>query len=205
MGDDTSPVAVFTEIYRNNSWGEGSGPGAKPAATRTYRQALQRLLETRRVRSVVDVGCGDWASSQFIDWKHATYHGVDVVDTVIQANTQKYARRGVTFECVDALDHYLWPPADLLLCKDVLQHWPIASIRYFCANVIPRYPLALVTNDIASPSLTEQDVNAEIMVGGWRTLDLEAAPFQLVPAWHFDYEIPGEETKRVYLFEHLRG
>lgn len=205
MINERSPGLIFGEVYRSGAWGRGSGSGSTPASTRWYRRKLEYLLKRYRIGSVVDVGCGDWAHSRLVDWGRAAYLGIDVVPGVIEANTRKFARPGVSFECVDALDEFPWPPGDLLICKDVLQHWPNESVLEFCTDAISTYDFTLMTNDISSPHLGPEFVNTNIAMGGWRTLDLEAPPFNFAPAWQFDYEIPHEETKRVYLFRHRAG
>lgn len=200
-GEADSTASVFREVYRTATWGVGSGPGSTPVSTQLYRHVLADLLSRHDIGSVVDVGCGDWAYSRFIDWGRADYLGIDVVDTLIVENTRRYARAGVRFECVDVLLHDI-SPVDLLICKDVLQHWPNDSIVDFCRGTASRYPFVLLTNDISSPSLVDEDLNSDVEMGGWRTLDLEAPPFGLTAAWSVDYVIPGEETKRISLFTH---
>src|SRR5437870_4263480 len=65
---------VFTEIYNQAIWGaneqgEGySGPGSTMASTVEYRGFLQNFLKEKGIRSVVDLGCGDWEFSQNMDW-----------------------------------------------------------------------------------------------------------------------------------------
>jgi SAM-dependent methyltransferase len=66
-------------------WGAGSGPGSASHETIAYRAFLQGFLQWNRVRSVVDLGCGDWQFSRFIDWSGVDYTGVDVVAPVIEA------------------------------------------------------------------------------------------------------------------------
>jgi SAM-dependent methyltransferase len=194
--------STFDMIYRNRLWGSGSGPGSQPETTQRYRRVLERLLTSHDIGSVLDVGCGDWAFSRLIDWGSACYRGIDIVPDLIAENDRRFAMPGIAFECADVLTDFSWPAADLLLCKDVLQHWPNSRVVDFCATVLPRYPFAMLTSDVASPTVTVEDLNADIPMGGWRTLDLEAAPFHLGPEWRLDYAIPSQETKRIYFFRH---
>lgn len=193
---------TFDMIYGNSLWGNGSGPGSQPASTRRYRKVLEGVLTSHDIGSVLDVGCGDWSFSRLIDWGSARYHGIDIVPGLIAENDRRFAMPGITFECVDVLTDFSWPAADLLLCKDVLQHWPNSRVADFCATVLRRYPFGMLTNAVASPTITVEDVNVDIPMGGWRALDLEAAPFHLDPAWRLDYTIPRGETKRIYFFQH---
>jgi hypothetical protein len=59
-----------------------------------------------------------------------------------------------------------------------------------------------LTNDIWS--LHEHaGLNADVPVGSWRTVDLEAPPFALHGRWRCDFDIRGEWTKRALLL--VRG
>ena len=46
------------------------------ATTRGYVKSLHALAE-RRIRTVVDLGCGDWQFSKYVDWRGIEYHGYD--------------------------------------------------------------------------------------------------------------------------------
>jgi len=194
-GDETG--AVFGEIYESAAWEGGSGEGSRAAVTAVYRGIVEALVQGSDVRSVVDVGCGDWEFSQLIDWSDVSYLGLDVVPDVIARNRESFARPGVEFRHAD-VQVELPPAADLLLCKDVLQHWPVAWIQAFLRSTRRRYRYALLTNDIAS-TRPSHPLNSDIELGDWRPLDLESAPFGVHATWHLDYDVRGEWTKRAIL------
>src|SRR4051812_27850000 len=55
--------AVFSDIYRNNSWGDAesvSGRGSTLARTEVIRRSLPGLLESVGARSLLDAPCGDF-------------------------------------------------------------------------------------------------------------------------------------------------
>jgi hypothetical protein len=123
------------------------------------------------VRSVVDVGCGDWQFSRLMDWSGMDYLGIDAVAPVIQENTSLFAKPGIRFQHLDVVETPP-PPADVLILKDVLQHWPFASIH----QAIPwfsQYKYVLITNDDAPQG------NIDTSMGGYRPLDVRKAPFHL--------------------------
>ena len=162
---------LFSRIYSGNEWLQGSGEGSLPELTEDYRAFLSRFLREHEVRSVVDVGCGDWQFSRLMDWSGIEYLGIDAVSSVIEDNTRQFAKPGVRFQCQDVLDKPP-PAADLLLLKDVLQHWPFTSI----SQVIPwlsQYRYVLITNDDVTGE------NIDISMGGYRPLDVRKAPFEL--------------------------
>src|SRR5207244_903609 len=85
----------------------------------TYIQFLEIFLQCNNIRSVIDLGCGDWSFSRFIQWGNIQYLGIDMIQPVITKNLNEFAARNIRFLHADALAIDL-PKADLLLCKDVL-------------------------------------------------------------------------------------
>jgi SAM-dependent methyltransferase len=165
---------VFSTIYENNEWKMGSGEGSLPEFTTGYRKFLQRFLKRYKIASVVDLGCGDWQFSRLMDWKGIDYLGVDIVDSVIEENKKKFEEDRIKFVCSDIRD-FQGPGADLIIIKDVLQHWSNAEILRF----IPRlrdYKYGLITNCAVSG---DQKVNGEIEDGAFRPIDLRKDPFNL--------------------------
>jgi SAM-dependent methyltransferase len=150
---------VFQTIFRDHFWAgqSRSGPGSDVGATRPYRAFLERFLRDHWVRSVVDVGCGDWTSTRLLDWQGADYLGLDVVPELIEANRAQYGCPGVRFDLIDLSADPL-PPADLVLCKDVLQHLPNDAVNVFLGK-LPIYRWAILVNDVL-----------RTRGGSWRTL-----------------------------------
>lgn len=164
--------AQFEEIYAENKWLYGSGEGSQRRHTKRYMSFLQAFLRSNNIKSVVDIGCGDWQFSQFIDWKGIDYSGFDVVGSVIEANQRKFAAPGVRFQLtVGGTSDF--PSADLLIAKDVLQHWSNDAIRAFLPN-FKKYSYCLITNCVNPNGKT---TNEDIENGGFRYLDLRLAPF----------------------------
>jgi SAM-dependent methyltransferase len=183
---------AFADIYRNNVWGFGSGHGSLTNVTKGYRSFVETFIRENGVRSVVDYGCGDWQFSRLINWGDAEYTGVDVVESVVAANQKQYGRCGVRFE----LNNGKARSGDLLLVKDVLQHFSDDDIEDFLRDVLPRFRFALITNCV----LPESILNASISTGSFRPLDLRKAPFKF-PATAV-YSFTGPKTyswrKRMY-------
>jgi len=173
--DQVAPDAMtrtFAGIYQRDGWGGGSGNGARSVNNIEYCAFLARFLERNFIRSVVDLGCGDWQFSRFINWDGISYLGVDAVPDIVQHNTERFGSATVRFGIFSGL-HDL-PAADLLLCKDVMQHWPNGMIVEALAAFRGRYRYVLLTND--EEPLDRQ--NQDIPLGGWRALDLRKPPFQ---------------------------
>lgn len=165
---------IFAHIYREDLWGGGSGEGSQPQHVRPYVRFLEGFLAERRIGSVVDFGCGDWAFARHIDWQGALYQGFDIVPAVVAANRAAHARPGVRFELAPPRPDEL-PAADLLLVKDVLQHWSNARVADFLP-VLQKYRYALLTHCIGLPGAA---CNQDIRDGEFRPIDLCAAPFHV--------------------------
>jgi SAM-dependent methyltransferase len=192
----------FENIYAQNLWRGGSGEGSLPSSTKGYARFVQNFIRDNRITSVVDLGCGDWQFSRFIDWSGVRYRGFDIVRPVIEQNRSLYARAGVDFDVSpERFDQY--PSADLLIVKDVLQHWSTATIGRFLPT-LKRYPFALITNCIdprrrkfwKKPATKNPDIDD----GDFRYLDLRKAPFFLQAKAVYSFS-PGADWYRRYPFK----
>jgi len=131
---------IFSKIYKTNLWG-GSGGGSTPSNTVEYRALLQDFLWENDIKTVVDFGCGDWMFSHLMDWRDVQYLGIDCVASVIGVNKLRYEAPNIQFQLSGNP-----PPSDLLILKDVLQHWDDASIVEFLDSVIENHKYILITN-----------------------------------------------------------
>ena len=186
----------FSEIYERQLWGPGSGVGSAPDKTLEYRTFVQQFMARNRVRSVVDLGCGEWQFSQLIDWSGVRYLGVDVVPAMIEKNQRDFGGGNIAFETFESLAKL--PRADLLLCKDVLQHLPNSLVKEYLAAFRKQYKFLLITNDEEPVEI----LNTDTEIGGWRTLRLDREPFgepgAVVLSWRVPY-LSGGTTKATYL------
>jgi hypothetical protein len=117
---------IFTEIYEQAQWGGRrgdffSGRGSDPLVTRAYCDAIREFIITHRIRSVVDLGCGDFEVGRRIQCPGVDYTGVDVVDALIERNRRLHGSATVRFECLDMVEDEL-PSAELCLVRQVFQH-----------------------------------------------------------------------------------
>jgi len=172
----------FEHIYAHNIWGSGSGEGSFLIHARPYVTFLQRFLRERDIRSVVDFGCGDWQFSKAIDWGDIRYRGYDIVASVVLENRKRYQTRHITFHEIGGACDDL-PPADLLIVKDVLQHWSDESVLAFLP-VISRFRYALITNCVNPLGPTQ---NLPIEDAGFRYLDLRLPPFNIAAHEAFSF------------------
>lgn len=80
----------FERIYQEKIWGSSeeddgfSGGGSLLQYAFLFHEYLTRFLQDHQIRSVVDLGCGDWTFAKWINWRGIDYIGYDVVGSVIE-------------------------------------------------------------------------------------------------------------------------
>lgn len=158
----------FTKIYDKNIWGGGSGTGSKMSThNKKYISFLEDVLhdKDKKIKTICDIGCGDWQFSQFIDWSNYEYTGIDCVPSVIEKNLKDHKKEGVNFECkvVDTN----WSPEgyDLIIIKDVIQHWTDEDIMVYFTKILKNNKYVFCTNgfkfmrDPSKNALECRDIN----------------------------------------------
>ncbi len=160
---------VFCSLYEDGVWDERQ-PGSTLEASRPYRSFVEQLLVEHEIRSVLDAGCGLVGYPHAIDWKGARYVGLDIVPAVVERNRARFP--GVEYVEGDARQLGAYTGFDLLLVKDVLQHWSLESVRAFLAQpALASFKHVLLVN-----CDDERVDNADIDDGDWRPLNLLAPP-----------------------------
>ncbi len=181
--------AAFSSIYSEHTWGSESksGPGSEAVKAKKYIAFLQRFIKKHRIKSIVDIGCGDWSIARNLDLSEIRYMGMDVVPEVVTSLTRNFQKENIKFICEDATSAKL-PEADLLIIKDVLQHWPNANVHSFLKK-LDGFKLALLTNDYARcrirrflgyefcGEILQEPVDIEF--GECRSIKLREKPFSL--------------------------
>ena len=186
---------VFSKIYKEDLWNEGSGDGSKIENVREYVDVLQKYIDKPEIKTVIDLGCGDWQFSKFLDLSSVLYLGVDVVDSVIDSNIDLYSASNIDFISRDIITYEL-PQVDLIICKDVLQHLSNRDVISVLIKIIKSSKFALITNDFNSESTS----NIDIENGDYRYLDLTLSPFFLDVVTVLEFEKPGWRPKRTVTF-----
>jgi 2-polyprenyl-3-methyl-5-hydroxy-6-metoxy-1,4-benzoquinol methylase len=190
-----SNAEVFSKIYKEDLWHGGSGAGSKLENIKEYVEVLQKYIDKPEVKTVLDLGCGDWQFSKFLDLSSVSYLGVDVVESVIESNSTSYSASNIKFISRD-ITTYEVPKADLIICKDVLQHLSNKDVVTILVKIITSSKFSLITNDF-KPENTE---NKDIDNGDYRCLDLTLSPFYLDVVTILESERVGWRSKRTVTF-----
>ena len=78
-------VGDFHAHLRHQRMGKGSGAGSVPAHCYEWITFLRRFIRQEGLRSVADLGCGDWQFSPYIYHDlHVHYVGYDIVSSVVE-------------------------------------------------------------------------------------------------------------------------
>ena len=149
-----TPEQVFSHIYERGLWGQSegrfcSGSGSTEAHAVEYLRVLAEYVERHSIRSVVDLGCGDFAIGRRIAALGIDYTGVDVVPALIEHHTRTSGTERIRFMHRDIVDDDL-PHGDLCLIRQVLQHLSNDQI----SKILPklgRYSHVLVTEHYPAP------------------------------------------------------
>ena len=181
-------MTVFSEVYKRNLWNgteTRSGPGSSRAPTHRISGAIVALVAELGITSVLDaaVGEGLWQPDL------PGYFGIDVAPEAIAAAWQnhpdrEYRVQDVAHDC---------PQADLVICRDALQHLSLADgMAVLAAIRASGSTWALLSTYVGGS-------NVRIATGGFYSPDLEAAPFGMPPAlrlYHDGYDYGTGDTLR---------
>jgi SAM-dependent methyltransferase len=189
---------AFRIHYETNKsrWGKNSGAGSNPYYTIPYRNFLEAFIWMNRIESIVDVGCGDWQFSRFLNLGSVNYLGLDVVPSIIAKNQSDFAAENINFQVMPQ-DLSTIPQGDLLIMKDVLQHLPNAAIFEFKEKLFPKFKFVLLTNSF---SKLNTQLNVDIKPGEFRCLDLSAAPYSFRGSYVLEFSSPLWERIRTFIY-----
>lgn len=166
---DSDPAAVFGHVYRCGLWGDGSGTGSVPTGEAAeYIRLIAAMAAVGGWRTAVDAGCGDGRVARALAERTGMQiTGVDCVPSILGPASARYTPVAGDITAVDQL-----PPADVLLVKDVLHHWPTDMIRRWLAEVIAagRWQWLICTQDRHPHGATDTHL------GGYRALDPRSEP-----------------------------
>ena len=175
IGDDRE--AVFRDIFTFNRWNDAesaSGVGSSSRYTLNLRRRLPRLLRRYRVRTILDVPCGDFAWMKQIPLDAETrYIGGDILGELVGRLQRDYAAPNRRFERLDVIASPL-PRADLLICRDCFIHLSNADVLAALDNI-----LAADISYLLTTTYRFGRINADIVTGQFRVINLEAPPFSL--------------------------
>lgn len=160
---------VFGLVYRKGIWGEGSGGGSADEASTPYVDWVNAEIKRNGWESCTDAGCGDGRVARRLRFNE--YTGIDVVAEVIEANRARNPYR--TWIAGDITDPEELRPADALLVKDVLHHWPNELVTAWLRHVIWRAHWKTIVVCVDCEGAAD---DADCPLGSYRPLSPDTRP-----------------------------
>ena len=127
----------FDYIYKHGIWGGSmcSGGGSYGEWAEKFVLSVKEFISSNSVRSITDIGCGDFNVGSQICPLVESYHAVDVSQEIITYNKNRFRDLpNVTFQQKNACEDAL-PPAELAIIRQVLQHLSNQQIADLLNNV----------------------------------------------------------------------
>jgi len=162
---------IFDKIYEQNYWHDKdskSGTGSNLLQTGTLREELPVLFDKYKIKSILDIPCGDFYWFKHVDLKGVDYIGADIVVDLINNLKEEYAP--LKFVKLDICSSPL-PKTDLILVRDCFVHLPYSHIKRAINNIKKSGAKYLLTTSFPNHR------NKNIKLGKWRPINLIDAPF----------------------------
>jgi len=175
---------AFTNVYEEKIWGDNGereyagssgGGSAVDYNKNTYIPFLKEVIKKNKVKSIVDLGCGDFKCGRLIyDDLDISYTGYDVYKKIVDYNTQTHPK--YTFKHLDFCNQKEEIiKADMCILKDVLQHWTTQDIYTFLDYLVNNncFKFILIVN-----CCHQHDDNTNIQTGDFRPLSSNFLPLK---------------------------
>lgn len=167
----------FSKIIASNAWGSQEtpcGPGSTLKACASIIERLPLWIRALKIKSIVDLGCGDFHWIKEVDLSGIEYDGYDVVPLMVVA-ARKHSTKNIRFHHADILGLAI-PKADLVLCKDVFIHLPNEDVLSVLAAIASSGSRLLASTTAPGwPNVFRGGMQA----AEFSPLDLEQPPFSL--------------------------
>ena len=187
-----------------------SGPGSGLAAAERALDLVRRTILTNDVRSVLDLGCGDWHWMRGLGLPDlgqglsVSYEGWDASESLINSLSLEYGTDHITFKVRDINSTSL-PEVDQIIARDVLFHLEsmaatrlLGEIRRWCRLFISTSFLGIRENG---------NIASYLPIDGWGfyKIYLNIPPFNLaetmVEALQEPFCSHGDNRRFVCLYE----
>jgi hypothetical protein len=176
MDNPDSLSSIFTNIFNCHTFGGRetvSGPGSDLEQTGVLIAELPGLFEKLTICSLLDLPCGDFNWMKHVDLRGIEYIGADIVPELTQHNRSLYSSEFVNFTTLNLVEDKL-PQVDLILCRDCLVHLCDRDVTKALRNIFSSGAKYLLTTTFPG-----RGRSWDITAGGWRPINLQAAPFNL--------------------------
>ena len=164
----------FEMIYNENFWesNESSpGIGSEIKNTKEVLNAIKLIIKQYKIKSIIDIPCGDFNWMSSLEMENIDYDGFDIVRSVIQENNIKFRKPNVNFYYSYMINSEL-AKGDLMFVRDCLVHFSFEDIKKSIFRIKQSKSTYLL-----STSFANLKKNTDIYTGDWRPINLEKEPF----------------------------
>lgn len=141
---------AFDAVYKERMWQQGeslSGVGSEGLWAELYVAFIARFIEERGIKTIADLGCGDFNVGSVLAPHVDSVLAVDISRIIIARNREKYAHlANVRFDVGNLLDYAL-PPVDLVLVRQVFQHLTNVQIEAALTSIERAAPAMIVVSE----------------------------------------------------------
>lgn len=185
---------VFTEIFNSKRWlfdTSISGPGSEIEFMSHVLENIRLLFKQLKVKTLLDIPCGDFNWMQHMNLSGVEYLGADIVEELIEKNKKHFQNDNIRFKRMDITTEQL-PMYDLILIKDCFVHFSYEHIFNSLKTIKESGSTYLMMTTFQNQSL-----NRDIITGQWRPLNMVKKPFSLPEPFYLihEYVLPGFERE----------
>ncbi|THU39377.1 class I SAM-dependent methyltransferase [Niastella caeni] len=198
---------IFSDVYKNNEWGGTpgtfhSGEGTHNPNFLVYVENVAAFINEHKVKSVLDIGCGDFkVMSKILEKVDVNYTGGDVVKELIEHHQQHYATDKTRFISLNAIEDDL-PDAEMVTIRQVLQHLSNDQILKILSK-LSKFRYVLITEhmllgDLVAPNI-DKIPGPHIRTRVFSSVVIDAPPFNVKNAKVlFEYRFDEKIKSRLY-------
>ena len=169
-----SKEEIFKNIYLKNKWRDKdsvSGTGSNLEQTKNLKVELSNFIQNKKIKSILDLPCGDFYWMKELNLDKLNYIGADIVPELIINNRKLHSKKNISFEILDLTKDKL-PTSDIIFCRDCLVHLSFKDIFKSLENIKnSSFKFFITTNFL------NRETNEDIATGSWRTINFYKAPF----------------------------
>lgn len=168
----------FSTIYKLNYWnsskGSKSGVGSNINSTKNIRKELRIFLKKKKIKTFLDIPCGDFYWMKKINLKELTYIGGDIVEDLINYNKANYGKKNIKFILKDLVNDK-FQKYDVIFVRDCFVHLSDKDIISSLINICKSKSVYLISTYFKK----NWDNSKSKKLDNWRPINLMEKPFSL--------------------------
>jgi len=179
-GISSSLSRKFDNVFKRNLFqgqSSKSGIGSSIEQTHEIARLIPELIFNLKIKTILDLPCGDLEWMSNVNLGDAKYLGADVAPALILQLQTRFPDRN--FQRINVVKDSI-PKVDLIFCRDLFVHLSNRAIRSSIKNIKDSGSLYLATTTFSN-RLKNQDLPFLSRSVAWRTINLELSPFNFSP------------------------